>query len=173
MTLKCSFILALALSVGGGCSPIGMAKRGLTELKGASGKVVPVREARPAFYQSLGTLRIGSVSNTIAPVCPPRMHALVETALKGRAAATAEDLVGSRTCTAEVEIIYHQPPGGVTALVGKGALLLGRARLLDEQQELQADLLIGVFSSAVRTTEDEMATTFAKTLTDHVVERAH
>ena len=54
-----------------GCSPIGMAKQGLTELVGATGKVVPVRDVSPSFAASLGSVQMGTVSNSIAPVCPP------------------------------------------------------------------------------------------------------
>jgi hypothetical protein len=164
---RCS-IPVLLLLLSGGCSPFSVAKRGLTEVRGASGKVVPIREASPAFYRSIGRLEIGSVSNTIGPVCPPSMYALAGTALKESAAQASEKLPGAGVCTAEVDIMYHQPPGGIRALIGKGAVLLGRARLLDEHRETQADLLIGVFSEAMRTTEGELAGEFGKALAEHV-----
>ena len=172
LALRYCLALLPALSLGGGCSPLSMAKRGLTELKGASGKVMPIQEASQAFYRSTGALKIGSVVNTIGPVCPASMHVLIDGELKRQAAEAAEDLPGTEVCTAEVEITYNQPPKGVQALIGKGAILLGRARLFDEQRAMRADLLIGVFSRAVRTTESEMAAVFGKTLADHVVEQA-
>jgi len=165
-------VFILIVPLGSACSPMSMAKRGFTELKGASGKVVPIREAAPAFYQSLGSLRIESVSNTIDPVCPASMRELITSALHSAAAGATENLSGTGVCTADVEITYHQPPKGVQALIGKGAILIGRARLLDEHRDTQADLLIGVFSRAMRTTESEMADTFGKTLADHVVGRS-
>ena len=146
-----------------------MAKRGYTELKGASGKVRPIRDAAPAFYQSLGQLQVGSVTNTIAPVCPESMRALIASTLQDCAADATEDLSGASTCTVDVDITYYQPPKGVQALIGKGAILIGRARLLDAPGETQADLLVGVFSRAVRTTESEMADSFGRTLAKHVV----
>lgn len=172
MTLKRCSVFVLMLSLGGGCSPMSMAKRGFTELKGASGKVVPVRDANHEFYRSIGTLKIGSVTNSIKPVCPLRMQSLITAALKTEAVDATNDLSGTRICTAEVEITYNQPPKGVQALIGKGAILLGRARLFDERQEMHADLLIGVFSKAMRTTEEEMATAFGRTLADHVIKRS-
>ncbi len=170
MTWKRYFVLAFALLPASGCSPTSLAKRGYTELKGASGKVVPVREASAGFYGSVGELRIGTVVNTIMPVCPTGVHACIMSALREHAASATEKLSGNKVCTADVEIIYYQPPGGVMALIGKGAILLGRARLLDENRQMQADLLIGVFSRAMRTTDNEMADTFGDTLSGHVVE---
>ena len=172
VALRYYLALLPALSLGGGCSPLSMAKRGLTELKGASGKVMPIQEASQAFYRSTGVLKIGAVVNTIGPVCPPRMCALIEGELKRQAAEATEGLPGTDVCTADVEIRYNQPPRGVQALIGKGTILLGRARLFDERREIRADLLIGVFSRAVRTTASEMAATFGKTLADHMVEQA-
>jgi hypothetical protein len=152
----------------GGCSPLSMAKHGLTEVRGASGKVVPVREATLAYYRSVGKLEIGTVTNTIAPVCPSSVQALTVAALREQAAKAKEKLPGSGVCTAEADITFYQPPGGVSALVGKGAILLGRAKLYDEQHQLQADLLVGVFSEAVTTGEDQLTAAFGKTLIEHV-----
>ncbi len=168
ITLGRGIGLGVLLLAAGGCSPLSVAKQGFTEVRGASGKIVPVREATAAYYQSVGKLEIGTVTNSIAPVCPSSMQALTVAALREQAAKAQEKLPGSTVCTAEADITFYQPPGGVSALVGKGAILLGRAKLYDDKHELQADLLIGVFSEAVTTGEDQLAAAFGKTLAEHV-----
>ena len=170
---RCSVLMVVVLCFGGGCSPMSMAKRGYTELKGASGKVVPVRQASPGFYRSIGSLNVTEVSNSIGPVCPASAHALISAATKTHAAAAGERLSGGEACTAEVSITYFQPPRGVGVLIGKGAILLGRTRLIDPQQQTRADLIVGVFSKAVRTTDEEMAEVFGRTLAEYVVKQAN
>ena len=149
-----------------GCTTV--AKRGLTELRGAHGKVVPVRDAAPGFYAGLAGIEIGEVSNTIAPVCPAAMQDLIASALQSAAVQAGEELDGTAPCKVNVDIAFYQEPGGAMAVVGKGALLLGRAAVLDEQSNQAADLLIVVSSKAMRTTSQEMADVFAKLLIGHI-----
>ena len=152
-----------------GCSPLGMAKRGLKELRGAHGKVVPVRDAAASFYAGLSGIDVGEVTNSIHPVCSAEMHSMIETALRAEAAGAASELQGSGgACTVDLDVSFHKPPGGALALLGKGALLIGRANVRDNQNESQADLLVVVSSEAMRTGRQEMADVFAQTLIGHL-----
>ena len=145
-----------------GCNPVSMAKHGFTELRGAHGKIYAVREAPAGFYQSLGGVTIGRVSNNIAPVCSPMMHRTIQSALQHHAReASAEMAGGGPPCTVEVDITFNKEPGGVLALVGKGALLIGRVGVLDPKANRVADLIVVVASEAVRSTPDEVAGEFA------------
>ena len=154
-----------------GCSPLSLATGGFKEVRGAHGKVVPVRDAPEVFYASLSSINIGEVTNTILPVCPAEMHAMVEQALRAGAEGASADLEGSgQSCTVNLDLTFNKAPGGAMALVGKGALLIGRADVRDAQAESQADLLVVVSSQAVRTKEQEMADAFAGTLIGYLRE---
>jgi hypothetical protein len=152
-----------------GCNPVSMAKHGFTELRGAHGQVYAVREAPAGFYQSLGGVTSGRVSNTIAPVCSPAMHRTIQGALQHQAReASAEMAGGGRACTVEVDITFNKEPGGVMALIGKGALLIGRVGVLDQKADKVADLIVVVVSEAVRSTPEEVAEEFASQLIGHI-----
>lgn len=170
MRRACSWTLALlVVSSATGCTTV--AKRGLRELRGAHGKAVPVRDASADFYASLSSINIGEVTNSILPVCPAEMHAMVEQALRAGAEDASADLEGSgQSCTVNLDLTFNKAPGGAMALVGKGALLIGRADVREAQAESQADLLVVVSSQAVRTKEQEMADTFARTLIGYLCE---
>lgn len=152
-----------------GCSPFGMAKRGFTELRGAHGDVCAVTAAPPGFHEGLSGINIGEVGNTIEPICSPEMHRRIEAALRREAAKASEEMDGENgPCTVDVDIVFNKEPGGAMALVGKGAVLIGRAAVRGPDGTPVADLLIRVASKAVRTTADEMADEFAQTLVARV-----
>ena len=156
-----------------GCSPLGMAKRGLTELRGAHGDVCAVTAAPPGFYEGLSGISIGEVRNTIEPICSSEMHRRIEAALRRKAAEASEEMDGeSEPCLVDVDIVFNKEPGGAMALVGKGAVLIGRATVRGPDATPVADLLVRVASKAVRTTADEMADEFAETLVARVRKEA-
>ena len=156
-----------------GCGMFGMAKHGLTELRGAHGTVYAVTAAPSEFHESLSGIKIGKVRNTIEPVCPPDMRRIIEIALRDRAAEASAELEGSGgICTVDVDITFNKEPGGVLALIGKGALLIGRATVYGSDTRQVADLLVVVASKAMRTTADEMAEEFADTLIERIREGA-
>ena len=162
-------VLLLAVSTQYGCSPIGMAKRGLTELRGAHGCVYAITEAPAGFFGRLSGVRIGQVSNTIEPLCPPAMQRALAVALRSQAARASDDMEGDGgTCTVDVDITFNKKPGGVVALIGKGALLIGRAGVHDGNAGQVADLIVVVASKAVRTTSDEMVDEFASALIGYI-----
>jgi len=152
-----------------GCSPFGLAKRGLAEIQGAQGKVFSLSEDDTAFYANMSGIRIGGVTNTIAPLCEPEMQQAVEKALGYFSEEASLGMSGSGgECTIAVDITFNAEPGGVVALIGKGALLIGRVAILDADSQQVADLIVMVSSEAVRTTSDEMAEEFAKTLIEYI-----
>jgi hypothetical protein len=155
-----------------GCSPFGMAKRGLTELRGATGKAVPIRDVSPSFAASLGSIQMGTVSNSIAPVCPPGMFTLLRGALERQTQAVSTDLSGSRSAVIDLDVSFYNPPGGALAVAGKAGLLIGRAKVKDDAGQEQGDVLIGVSSEAVRTTREEMADVFGQTLVGYLKDQA-
>ncbi len=155
-------LLLAVLSTHSGCS---VAKRGFTELRGAHGDTYAVRDARPEFYGKLSGITVGRVSNSIAPVCPASMRAAVENALRDRAAQASEAMTGDGgACTLDVDITFNKEPGGVMALAGRGALLIGRATVRGAGAGQAADLIVVVASKAMRTSSTEMAEVFADTL---------
>jgi len=154
------------------CNPVSMATRGLTEIRGAHGRVVPVREAADGAYRRLGGVELGRVANSIAPVCPSAVQRELESSLIEKSAQASADLAGDDTCTVEVDITFYQKPGGALAVVGQGALLVGRANLSSRQGGSFADLLVVVFSEAIRTTPAEVAEEFAELLVGHIRQRA-
>lgn len=156
-----------------GCSPMGMASRGITEIRGAHGSVFPIVEAPQAFYDTLGRIEVGRVDNSIGPVCPPPAHQAIEAALRTFASSAVQDLKGSDACRVDVDITFNKRPGGVTALIGKDALLIGRAAVHDRNDQQVADLLVLITSGAVFTTTDEMAQEFAKILLGHFSKPQH
>ena len=164
------FALAAAALVGQvGCSPIGAARRAFTELRGARGKVFTIAAAPDEFHQGLSGIRIGRVSNTIEPVCRSETKQAIEAALTTVAEEMSAELDGEKgDCTVDVDINFYKGPGGVGALIGKGALLVGRARVHDRNPEQVADFIVVVASEAVRTTEEELAGVFARVLLEHV-----
>ena len=156
-----------------GCSPFGMAKRGFTELRGAHGDVCAVTAAPPGFYEGLSGISIGEVRNTIEPICSPEMHRRIEAALRRKAAEASDEMDGeSEPCLVDVDIVFNKEPGGAMALVGKGAVLIGRATVRGPDATPVADLLVRVASKAVRTTAEDMADEFAETLVARVRKEA-
>ncbi len=152
-----------------GCSPLSLAKHGFAELRGAHGKIYAVSDAPAAFYEGLSGINIDEVRNTIEPVCSHQFAQMIEIALREEAAEASEDLVGAGgPCTVKVDISFNKEAGGATALIGKGALLIGRAAVLDTDAKQTADLLVVVASSAVRTGDQEVADEFAKTLVGYL-----
>lgn len=165
-------VCVVGVLVCAGCSPFGMAKRGLTELRGATGKAVPIRDVNPSFAASLGSIQMGTVSNSIAPVCPPGMFSLVRSMLEEQTRAVSTELNGDRSAVIDLDVSFYNRPGGALAVVGKSGLLIGRARVRDDAGREQGDVLIGVSSEAVRTTREEMADVFGRTLVGYLKDQA-
>ncbi|UCG17220.1 MAG: hypothetical protein JSV19_04155 [Phycisphaerales bacterium] len=148
-----------------------LAKRGLTEAQGASGKIIPVKECSASFYASLGGVKVRDMTNGIAPLCSPGMFMRIKTAVVGKASEVSQQLTGSDHAVLDVDVTFYKEPGGVLAVAGKSGLLIGRAIVTDDAGQQRGDLLIAVASEAVRTSETEMAETFGETLIGHIVKR--
>jgi hypothetical protein len=153
-----------------GCSPLSLAKGGFTELRGAQGTVHAIAEPPAGFAAGLSGIEIGKVTNTIAPVCSEQMRQLVEIALRNRAAGASQEMTGTGVCTVDVDLTFNKEPGGVMALVGKGAMLIGRVVVRDAQGRQAADLIVVTASEAMRTTAREVAEEFADTVVKRVRE---
>ena len=153
-----------------GCSPLGVAKRGLAEIQGVKGKVFSLRDTHREFYENLSGVRIGEVTNTIEPLCEPELRHAVEDALNFSAEKASRAMSGrGGVSTVMVDIAFNAQPSNFESLVGgKGALLIGRVALLDAQNMQVADWIVVVSSKAVRVTSYEMAEEFAKTLLEYL-----
>jgi hypothetical protein len=152
-----------------GCFTI--AKRGLTEARGASGKIIPVKECSAPFYASLGGVKVREMTNGIAPVCSPGMFLKIKTAVLAKAGKVSQELTGGNPAVLDVDVTFYKAPGGLLAVAGKSGLLIGRAIITDDAGQQHGDLLIAVASEAVRTSETEMAEAFGETLIGHLVKR--
>jgi len=170
--LRLVLVSVSCVLVCGGCSPLSLARRGLTEFRGASGEVVPIRECSRGFCQSVGTIEPGGLTNSIAPVCPATMVSKLHASMVEEARQVSDRLSGSDRALVDVDVTYYHAPGGVMSVVGKAGLLIGRARVTDGDGTPQGDLLVTVSSEAVRTGQTEMADVLARTLCQYIADRA-
>lgn len=153
-----------------GCNPISLGRRGLAEILGARGDCKVVREASSVGFAQYKAIRIGTVDSDIGTLCKPEMIDALRQALAALPDQLIDTFAGQDPAlTIHATIIWHQPGGGVRAVLGNDAMCIVRTELRAAEDEAVADLRLIASSSAItRSTDDDLADALAKALAEYL-----
>lgn len=159
----------LALFPMAGCNPLIAGKRAIQEIKGASADVLPIVNARA--FRGFGDIKLTSVKSDIGPLCPPKYLNALKTEFMDQHAKLREDRFhnGSGVVNVDITTTYFQK-GGMAAVLGKDSICVNRIRLSDGGGTPLADLLVVGESSAMRTSESDLARAVIAELAKYLIE---
>lgn len=138
-------LLCVAATLCGGCFRV--ARQGLSEIVGARGELLAVRELGSDVREQVRRLRFEPATTTLtAALCPPKLLAAIDEGYAREAADWAEDYGGSGTRTLRVatDILFYEEKGLLDS-----AELLARVKVYDSGS-LAGDTLVRVTSSSFR-----------------------
>jgi len=162
-------VLAILILATGGCGASTIAKRGLKELKGASGKVLEVRPPRASELQLYKSVRLGQVTNEIHQLCPPGMVTGLKTYLPAALTEIKEVYPGGEpTLTLDLAIQYAQKGGGLSAVLGSDQYLISRVYLRGQDANPVGELILIAHSEAMSTSDGDMGKAAANKLAHYL-----
>ncbi|MFQ6049296.1 MAG: hypothetical protein ACE5K7_08030 [Phycisphaerae bacterium] len=165
---------AATLVVAAGCSPISLAKRGLEEVRGASGELVVLQELSASAMADASRITVGPMVNDAGPDCPEPFRLELQDALR-QAVARASTKMAKGSGPAlrlEGKIVYFRH-AGARKLLGGMAMALARIRVVDAASGQIVGRANAVASSkAVRAGREQLARAIAKEVAAWLARRA-
>ncbi len=171
--MRIAVLLVVCFVGSAGCSPISLGRRGLAEIFGARGDCKVVREASSVGFAQYKAIRIGTVDNDIGTLCDPEMIDALREALAELPDQLTDTFAGQDPAlTIHATVIWHQPGGGVRAVLGDDAICIVRTKLRAPEDEAVADLRLIASSSAItRSTNEDLAEALAKALAEYLEDK--
>jgi hypothetical protein len=162
-------LLAVLILAAGGCNPTSIAKQGFKELKGASGKVLPIQRPTGSDLQTYKSVRLNQVTNEIGRLCPPTLLSALKVAIPQALSEIADEYPGGEpVLSIDIAVQYAQTGGGIGAALGKDQYLISRVYLRDPDTNPVGQLVLVAHSEAMRTTEQDLAVAAAKKLAHYL-----
>ena len=172
MKTKVVVMLSLVCLVGlNGCTTV--AKRTFKEAMGAEGKVLEVRGVSTATLRTYKAVKVGNVTNEIAPLCSQGQYLALRAALPEAFAELKEQFPGGQPeVSVDVAIQYVQRGGTLSSIVGPDQYLIGRVYLRGNEPEPVSELIVVAHSEAMRTGDKELAEAAAEGIAEYL-EKKH